>query len=206
MPSHNAYLMGRATGSFAAPGWPAVWWRCFVALTAVCAAESKAKRVLVVPFFRKRRAAISPLISVAFETELVEKMGERVDLDEVSLDMARYADPNLQEGPRRVPPKTAGTLATGLSSANRVTPRVSSWSNTGTACFQKHPSFTPEWIAGAYLPMRWRETPLSSVKNFDGPGFIEDILQIAPATKNIAIVIGASAVEQYWGSRISQGV
>src|SRR5205823_12358832 len=24
-------------------------------------------------------------------------MGERVDLDEVSLDMARYADPNLQE-------------------------------------------------------------------------------------------------------------
>src|SRR5437764_3090788 len=37
-------------------------------------------------------------------------------------------------------------------------------------------------------------------ENFDGPGFIEDILQIAPATKNIAIVIGASAVEQYWAA------
>src|SRR5947209_17523415 len=37
-------------------------------------------------------------------------------------------------------------------------------------------------------------------ENFDGAGFIEDILQIAQATKNIAIVIGASAVEQYWAA------
>src|SRR5436189_230585 len=68
----------------------------FVALTAVGAAESKAKRVLVVHSF----GSVAPPFtthSVAFETELVEKMGERVDLDEVSLDMARYADPNLQE-------------------------------------------------------------------------------------------------------------
>ena len=35
--------------------------------------------------------------STAFETELVEKMGDRVDLDEVSLDMARYADRDMQE-------------------------------------------------------------------------------------------------------------
>src|SRR5438552_2946670 len=37
-------------------------------------------------------------------------------------------------------------------------------------------------------------------ETFDGRGFIEDSLQIAPATKNIAIVIGASAVEQYWAA------
>src|SRR5947208_11625314 len=37
-------------------------------------------------------------------------------------------------------------------------------------------------------------------ENFDLPGFVEDILQIAPATKNIAVVIGASAVEQYWAA------
>src|SRR5438477_12704771 len=37
-------------------------------------------------------------------------------------------------------------------------------------------------------------------ENFDLPGFVEDILQMAPATKNIAIVIGASAVEQYWAA------
>lgn len=54
------------------------------------------KRVLVVHSF----GTVAPPFtthSVAFETELVEKMGERVDLDEVSLDMARYAEPNLQE-------------------------------------------------------------------------------------------------------------
>src|SRR2546421_4623899 len=37
-------------------------------------------------------------------------------------------------------------------------------------------------------------------ENFDLPGFVEDILQIAPATKNIAVVIGASQVEQYWAA------
>ena len=46
--------------------------------------------------------------------------------------------------------------------------------------------------------MRWRITPLSVGENFNAPGFIEDILQVAPATKNIAVVIGASPVEQYW--------
>src|SRR5436190_251206 len=35
-------------------------------------------------------------------------------------------------------------------------------------------------------------------ESFDLPGFVEDILQIAPATKNIAVVIGASQVERYW--------
>src|SRR5437764_14768094 len=68
----------------------------FVVLTAVCVAGSEPKRVLIVHSF----GTVAPPFtthSIAFETELVEKMGERVDLDEVSLDMARYADPNLQE-------------------------------------------------------------------------------------------------------------
>src|SRR5437773_2554234 len=68
----------------------------FVALTAVCGAGSEPKRVLVVHSF----GSVAPPFtthSIAFETELVEKMGERVDLDEVSLDMARYADSTLQE-------------------------------------------------------------------------------------------------------------
>src|SRR2546423_6634140 len=68
----------------------------FVVLAAVCGAGSEPKRVLVVHSF----GSVAPPFtthSIAFETELVEKMGKRVDLDEVSLDMARYADPNLQE-------------------------------------------------------------------------------------------------------------
>ena len=35
--------------------------------------------------------------STAFETTLTQEMGGRVDLDQVSLDMARYAQPDMEE-------------------------------------------------------------------------------------------------------------
>ena len=54
------------------------------------------KRVLLVHSFSSAAPPFT-VESMAFETELVEKMGERVDLDEVSLDMARYADRDMQE-------------------------------------------------------------------------------------------------------------
>ncbi len=41
-------------------------------------------------------------------------------------------------------------------------------------------------------------------ESFDVPGFVEDILQIAPATTNIVVVIGASPVEQYWTAAFRQ--
>src|SRR6266576_5684759 len=77
----------------------AAGWRTLVLIiivTAVSAGAAEPKRVLIVHSF----GSVAPPFtthSIAFETELVEKMGERVDLDEVSLDMARYTDPNLQE-------------------------------------------------------------------------------------------------------------
>ena len=60
----------------------------------VSAAEPK--RVLLVHSFG---SAASPFTvhSRAFETELADKMGDRVDLDEVSLDMARYHDRDMVE-------------------------------------------------------------------------------------------------------------
>src|SRR3954447_8901808 len=53
------------------------------------------KRVLVVNSFGSAAPPFS-VHAAAFESALVEKMGERVDLDEISLDMARYADPDMQ--------------------------------------------------------------------------------------------------------------
>src|SRR5438067_2365258 len=60
-------------------------------LTAVHAAGAEPKRVLIVHSFSSAAPPFT-VHSRAFETALVEKMGEPVDLDEVSLDMARYAD------------------------------------------------------------------------------------------------------------------
>jgi len=169
-----------------------------VVLTAVGAAGSEPKRVLVVHSF----GSVAPPFtthSVAFETELVEKMGERVDLDEVSLDMARYADPNLQEALVEYLQKRQAHWQPDLV--------VPIGSPAGVFVEQYRDRLFPETPI-LYTGMdRRRLSPHALERNaafigenFDGPGFIEDILQIAPATKNIAIVIGASAVEQYWAT------
>src|SRR5437773_241975 len=170
----------------------------FVVLTAVCATGSEPKRVLVVHSF----GSVAPPFtthSIAFETELVEKMGKRVDLDEVSLDMARYADPNLQEALVEYLQKRQAHWQPDLV--------VPIGSPAGVFVEQYRDRLFPE-APILYTGMdRRRLSPHALERNaafigenFDGAGFIEDILQIAPATKNIAIVIGASAVEQYWAA------
>src|SRR5438552_3189426 len=169
----------------------------FVALTAVGAAGSEPKRVLVVHSF----GSVAPPFtthSVAFETELVEKMGERVDLDEVSLDMARHADPNLQEALVEYLQKRQAHWHPDLV--------VPIGSPAGVFVEQYRDRLFPETPI-LYTGMDRRRLSPHALENaafigekFDGPGFIEDILQIAPATKNIAIVIGASPVEQYWAA------
>src|SRR5256885_4666158 len=169
----------------------------FFVLTAVGAAGSEPKRVLVVHSF----GSVAPPFtthSVAFETELVEKMGERVDLDEISLDMARHADPNLQEALVEYLQKRQAHWHPDLV--------VPIGSPAGVFVEQYRDRLFPETPI-LYTGMDRRRLSPHALENaafigekFDGPGFIEDILQIAPATKNIAIVIGASPVEQYWAA------
>jgi len=170
----------------------------FVALTAVCAAGSEPKRVLIVHSF----GSVAPPFtthSIAFETELIEKMGERVDLDEVSLDMARYSDSTLQEALVEYLQKRQSHWQPDLV--------VPIGSPAGVFVAQYRDRLFPETPI-LYTGMDRRRLPPDALdknaafigENFDVPGFIEDILQIAPTTKNIAVVIGASPVEQYWAA------
>ena len=55
------------------------------------------KRVLIVHSFGSTAPPFTTH-STAFETTLTKEMGDRVDIDEVSLDIARYAQPDM-EGP-----------------------------------------------------------------------------------------------------------
>ena len=55
-----------------------------------------AKRVLMVHSFGSTAPPFTTH-STAFETTLTQEMGKRVDLDQVSLDMARYAQPDMEE-------------------------------------------------------------------------------------------------------------
>jgi PAS domain S-box-containing protein len=154
------------------------------------------KKVLIVHSFG---SAAPPFTthSIAFETELTKRMGERVDLDEVSLDHARYADPDMEEALveylQKRQAKWQPDLVVPIGSPAGIFVEQYRWR------LFPHPPIL-------YAGMDRRRLAADALQNnaafvgesFDGPGFIEDILQLAPDTTNIVCVIGASQVERYW--------
>ena len=94
MASYGCVTSGRCGARSFFWSWRALRRSGYSRTSNVSAAEPK--RVLLVHSF----GSASPPFTVessAFETELVGKMGDRVDLDEVSLDIARYHDREMQE-------------------------------------------------------------------------------------------------------------
>src|SRR3954470_19939381 len=75
-------------------GYISGWFLFELAILSVFAAEPK--RVLIVHSFGNAAPPFT-IHSTAFETELTAKMGEPVDLDEVWLDVARYASLDMEE-------------------------------------------------------------------------------------------------------------
>jgi PAS domain S-box-containing protein len=165
-------------------------------LATVCSFAAEPKRVLVVHSFGSAAPPFT-VHSMAFENALVSKMGERVDLDEVSLDMARYSDPDMQE-----------------ALVDYLQKRKAKWQPDLVV-----PIGSPAGIFMAkYRDRLFTETPIlytsldrrllpegALAKNaaylgqiFDMQGLIEDMLQVAPDTKNITVIVGATPLEQYW--------
>src|SRR6188768_2136876 len=177
---------------------------CLAMLMPVCASAAQAKRVLVVHSF----GTVAPpftIHSTAFETELVERMGQRLDLDEVSLDMARYADPHLQEALVEYLQKRQAEWQPDLV--------VPIGSPAGVFVAQNRHRLFPN-AAILYCGMDQRRLPPDALENnatfvgehFDLPGFVENILQVAPTTRNIALVIGASPVERFWAQAFREAL
>jgi PAS domain S-box-containing protein len=162
------------------------------------ATSEGAKRILIVHSFG---SAAPPFTthSIAFETELTQRMGERVDLDEVSLDYARYADADIDAALVDYLQKRQAKWQPDL-----VVP-IGSPAGIFVAKYRERlfPQ-TPILYAG----MDRRRLPTNALQknatfvgeSFDGPGFIEDILQLKPDTTNVVCVIGASPVERYWAT------
>ena len=180
-----------------------LWGFCF--LLACCTANGAtvepAKRVLVVHSFG---AAAPPFTtySVAFETELTERLGEPVDLDEVSLDHARFSGPKAEE-----------TLVDYLQKRqadwrpNLVVPIGS----PAGAFVEKYRDRLFPQTQILYSGMDTRRPPGEFEKNaafvgesFNAPGFIGDILDLAPDTTNIVCVIGASPLEKFWAETFKE--
>ena len=161
-----------------------------------CAAAAGPKRVLIVNSFGSASPPFTTH-SIAFETELTEKLGHRVDLDEISLDEARYESSDMKQ-----------------ALVDYIRKRQAKWQPDlvvpigSPACVfvaQNRERLFPETPI-LYTATDKRRLPAGALQknaafigeDFNLPGFVEDILLIAPATTNIAVVIGASPLERFW--------
>jgi hypothetical protein len=165
-------------------------------LTAMSTAGATPKKVLIVNSFGSGAPPFTTH-SIAFETELTEQIGEPVDLDEVSLDHGRYATPDTEEALVDYLQKRQARWQPDLV--------VPVGSPAGIFVAQFRDRLFPETPI-LYGGMDKRRLPPDALRKnaayvgeyFDLQGFVQDMLQIAPATTNIAVVIGASEVENYW--------
>ena len=159
------------------------------------AAADEPKRVLLVHSFGSAAPPFT-VESAAFEAELVAKMGDRVDLDEVSLDMARYPDRDMQEAIvdylQKRQAKWQPDLVVPIGSPAAIfVANVSRPAVSGNA-YPLRLSRSPITAAGRV----GQERRLRRTGYIDIPGFLEDMLQVAPATKNIAVIVGATPLER----------
>ena len=170
---------------------------CLIVTVGVDAADETepAKRVLMVHSFGSTAPPFTTH-STAFETTLTQDMGKRIDLDQVSLDMARYAQPDMEEPfveflLKRLAKWQPDLVVPVGSPAGRF---VAKYRNR---LFPQTPVI--------YTGMDLRTLPPGAFQNatfvgesFNVAGLVEDILQLAPDTTNIAVVLGASPLERYW--------
>jgi signal transduction histidine kinase len=169
---------------------------CLIVTSGTYAQEGPAKRVLMVHSFGSSAPPFTTH-STAFETTLTQEMGKRVDLDQVSLDMARYAQPDMEE-----------------AFVEFLLKRLAKWQPDlvvpiGSPAGRFVVKFRDRLFPGTpviYTGMDRRTVPPDAItKNatfvgddFKLAGMVEDILQLAPDTTNIEVILGATPLERYW--------
>ena len=172
-------------------------------LLVVSVMGAEPRRVLVVHSFGNAAPPFTTH-SMAFETKLIDEMGDRVDLDEVSLDVARYATLDMEEALVEFMRKRQAKWQPDLV--------VPIGSPAGVFVAQYRDRLFPQTTPVIYTGMDQRRLPPGALQQnaafvgtaFDFVGMMEDMLQLAPATTNIAVVIGASQLEQFWAGAIRQ--
>lgn len=179
------------------------WWALgfvLLAITAFSTDGASPKRVLVVHSFESTAPPFTTH-STAFESALTEEMGAGVDLDEVSLDMARYAQPDMEEPfvdflQHRLSKWQPDLVVPIGSPAGRFVAqfRQQLFPNTSILYSGLDPRLLPPDALKTNAVYVGEVNDLVSLAN--------DMFQLAPATTNIIVVIGATPVEQYWAEAI----
>ena len=171
-------LAGAATGAWGADGQQRPW------------------RVLMVHSFGSSAPPFTTH-STAFESAIAKELGAAVDLDEVSLDMARYTQPDMEEAFAEYLAKRSSKWQPDL-----VVP-IGSPAGRFVAKFRDR--LFPQ-APVVYTGMDKRTLPADTFANnatfvgedFDLPGLVQDMLQLDPETKNVVVILGATPLERYW--------
>jgi PAS domain S-box-containing protein len=176
-----------------------LWCEVFfvAALCVASATAAEAKRVLIVHSFVNVARPFT-VHSDAFKAELTAKMGEPVDLDEITLNVARYEGSDMEEVLVDFMHKRGATWRPDLV--------VPIGSPAAIFVAQNRERLFPKTTPVIYTGLDQRRLPSDALtvnaafvgSSYDLCGAVEDILQVAPGTTNIAVVIGASQLEGYW--------
>ena len=162
------------------------------------AAKISPKRVLIFSSFG-RDMAPSNATAVSFRTAIVQELGEPVDIDDATVDAARFGEP-MQEAAfvNLLQKRFAGrridlVVALAFPAAQFVTRYRERLFGTAPLLITgiDERRLRPEFLT--------KDTAVLPYK-IDPPGFVEGILAVLPDTKNIAVVLGASPLERFWGT------
>lgn len=154
------------------------------------------KRLLILDSFGRDIAPFNKAVS-ALRTTLARELGEPVDIYEASLDAARFAE-SEKEAPFveflkfRFEGRPVDVVVPVGAPAVRFAAkhRDSLFPNTPIVFMGVDPRMLP--------PNAWRTNATLVTQRVNLPGIIEDMLQIQPATTNIAVIFGASPLEKFW--------
>lgn len=142
--------------------------------------------------------------STAFEEAIKREMGAAgVDLDEISLNMARYAQPDMEE-----------------AFTEFIGKRMSVWEpdvvvpigSPAGRFVSKHRAQLFPRAPVVYVGMDRRTLPSDAFadnatfvgESFDLEGLVDDMLQLDPKTKNVFVILGSTPLERYWATEFKK--
>src|SRR5512135_1349352 len=167
-----------------------------LALVAPSASAASPKRVLILDPFGRDVAPFSAVVS-SFRATLAREIGERVDIYELPLELARLAEAE-GEGP-------LVAFLEGQLKAHPVDlvvpiggPGVQFVARHRQRLFPDTPIVAVA-VASQMVPPGFLQTNTTLVtQKANLPGIVEDILRLKPKTTNLVVVLGASALEKFW--------
>jgi hypothetical protein len=164
------------------------------------AAQPLPKSILILHSFGQNAAPFNA-VAAAFQTAVFRSLGERVDFYQAALELDRFADATLQRAQADFLQKRfAGRhldliVPIGSLAAQFVVQyRELAFSETPVVFVATDPRLlSPELL---------RKNATAVSQDIRIVNIVEDILQMAPDTTNIVVVLGASPVERFWADEI----